>query len=40
MKPFRISQLEIQNIGSFGDLTLDFPKKPESVKGKAEIHIF
>jgi predicted ATP-binding protein involved in virulence len=39
MTPFRISKLEINNIGSFGNLVLDFPEKPDSMRDKAEIHI-
>jgi predicted ATP-binding protein involved in virulence len=39
MTPFRISKLEINNIGSFGNLVLDFPEKPASMRDKAEIHI-
>ena len=39
MKPFRISKLEINNIGPFGNLVLDFPEKPASARDKAEIHI-
>ena len=40
MTPFRISKLEINNIGPFGNITLDFPEKPVDAVGKAEIHIF
>jgi predicted ATP-binding protein involved in virulence len=39
MTPFRISKLEINNIGAFGNLVLDFPEKPASMRDKAEIHI-
>ncbi|WP_373551973.1 AAA family ATPase [Haliscomenobacter sp.] len=35
---FRISELKIYNIGSFGRLTLEF-KRPKELKNKAEIHI-
>lgn len=35
----RITQLEMQQIGPFGDLTLEFPEKPEGMEDKAEIHI-
>lgn len=38
-KPFRITRLEIANIGPFGQLGLDFPEKPAGMEGKAEIHI-
>jgi predicted ATP-binding protein involved in virulence len=36
---FRISKLKINNIGVFGDLTLDFLEKPPAADKKAEIHI-
>jgi predicted ATP-binding protein involved in virulence len=39
MIPFRISKLEVNNIGPFGHLVLDFPPKPEAIHDKAEIHI-
>ena len=39
MAPIRITQLEIHQIGPFGDLTLDFPPKPAGMEDKAEIHI-
>lgn len=39
MIPFRISKLEINNIGPFGNIILDFPEKPEGMSDKAEIHI-
>ena len=39
MIPFRISKLEINNIGPFGNIILDFPKKPEGMSTKSEIHI-
>ena len=39
MTPFRISKLEINNIGPFGNLVLDFPEKPVAMSDKAEIHI-
>ena len=39
MTPFRISKLEINNIGPFGNLVLDFPEKPVAMRDKAEIHI-
>ncbi len=39
MTPFRISKLEINNIGPFGNLVLDFPQKPEALHDKAEVHI-
>lgn len=35
----RITKLEMQQIGPFGDLTLEFPEKPEGMEDKAEIHI-
>lgn len=35
----RITQLELQQIGPFGDLTLNFPEKPAGMEDKAEIHI-
>lgn len=39
MTPFRISKLEIHNIGPFGAISLDFPEKPKAMSSKAEIHI-
>lgn len=39
MKSFRITKLEIKNIGPFGHITLEFPEKPFGMEGKAEIHI-
>jgi predicted ATP-binding protein involved in virulence len=39
MTPFRISKLEINNIGSFGNMVLAFPEKPKNLHDKAEIHI-
>ena len=39
MTPFRISKLDINNIGPFGNLVLDFPEKPVAMRDKAEIHI-
>lgn len=39
MKNFRISSLEIHEIGPFGNLTIHFPEKPEGFSDKAEIHI-
>jgi len=39
MKPFRITRLEIENIGPFGQLAMDFPEKPFGMEGKAEVHI-
>lgn len=39
MSMLRITQLEMQQIGPFGDLTLEFPEKPEGMEDKAEIHI-
>ncbi len=38
-QPFRITHLEIQNIGPFGHLSLEFPEKPHGITGKAEVHI-
>ena len=38
MSMFRISELKIYNIGSFGRLTLEF-ERPKGLKDKAEIHI-
>lgn len=35
----RITKLEMQQIGPFGDLTLEFPEKPKGMEDKAEIHI-
>lgn len=39
MQPMRIAKLEIDNIGPFEDLTLEFPNKPAGTERKAEIHI-
>jgi energy-coupling factor transporter ATP-binding protein EcfA2 len=39
MSMLRITQLELQQIGPFGDLTLNFPEKPAGMEAKAEIHI-
>ncbi|MEO6038018.1 MAG: AAA family ATPase [Saprospiraceae bacterium] len=39
MEPFRITRLEMQDIGPFGRLVLDFPEKPVGSVDKAEIHI-
>lgn len=39
MSMLRITQLELQQIGPFGDLTLEFPEKPIGMEDKAEIHI-
>lgn len=39
MSMLRITQLELQQIGPFGDLTLNFPEKPAGMEDKAEIHI-
>lgn len=39
MTPFRITSLEIHQVGPFGDLTLHFPEKPRDIGQKAEIHI-
>ena len=39
MENFRISGLEIENIGPFGHLKLDFPEKPAGSSDRAEIHI-
>lgn len=39
MSMLRITQLEMQQIGPFGDLTLEFPEKPDGMEDKAEIHI-
>ncbi|MDX2070473.1 MAG: AAA family ATPase [Haliscomenobacter sp.] len=39
MPILRINQLELQQIGPFGDLTLNFPEKPAGMEDKAEIHI-
>jgi predicted ATP-binding protein involved in virulence len=39
MENFRIQQLEINHIGPFGELVLDFPEKPANAARKAEIHI-
>lgn len=39
MKPFRITRLEVHQVGPFGDLILDFPEKPRDIGQKAEVHI-
>jgi predicted ATP-binding protein involved in virulence len=39
MTPFRISKLEVNEIGPFGNLILDFPEKSDTAQNKAEIHI-
>ncbi|MFN0213127.1 MAG: AAA family ATPase [Saprospiraceae bacterium] len=39
MELFRITKLEMENIGPFGRLAMDFPEKPTGMKEKAEIHI-
>lgn len=39
MEKIRISKLEIQQVGPFGELLLEFPEKPNDLAGKAEIHI-
>jgi predicted ATP-binding protein involved in virulence len=39
MKPFRITKLDINNIGPFGNFSMVFPEKPKSIGDKAEIHI-
>lgn len=39
MKALRITQLDLRQIGPFGDLTLHFPEKPSGMEDKAEIHI-
>ncbi len=39
MDDFRISRLEINNIGPFGHLVMDFPEKPAGMDDRAEIHI-
>lgn len=39
MSMLRITQLEMHQIGPFGDLTLEFPPKPDGMEDKAEIHI-
>ena len=39
MDNFRISKLEVNNIGPFGHLELDFPEKPAGMSDRAEIHI-
>lgn len=36
---FRITSLEMEGIGPFGQFALDFPEKPEGLADKAEIHI-
>jgi predicted ATP-binding protein involved in virulence len=40
MSQIRICQLDIHNIGAFGDFRMTFPEKPAHLKDKAEIHIF
>lgn len=35
MSMLRITQLEMQQIGPFGDLTLEFPEKPKGMEDKA-----
>ncbi len=40
MEPFRIISLKVKDIGPFGNLDLTFMPKPDSAKGKAEVHIF
>lgn len=39
MENFRISRLEVNNIGPFGHLVMDFPEKPAGMDDRAEIHI-
>lgn len=39
MEKFRISGVEIHDIGPFGALKIDFPEKPAGFSDKAEIHI-
>ena len=39
MENFRISSLEINEIGPFGSLKLNFPEKPPGFSDRAEIHI-
>ncbi|MBP6826998.1 MAG: AAA family ATPase [Saprospiraceae bacterium] len=39
MDHFRISRLEVNNIGPFGHLELDFPEKPAGMTDRAEIHV-
>lgn len=39
MDNFRISRLEVNNIGPFGHLMMDFPEKPAGMSDRAEIHI-
>jgi predicted ATP-binding protein involved in virulence len=39
MKPFRITKLDINNIGPFGNFSMVFPEKPKGMDEKAEIHI-
>ncbi|AEE49401.1 AAA family ATPase [Haliscomenobacter hydrossis] len=39
MSILRITELEMHQIGPFGDLTLTFPEKPAGMEDKAEIHI-
>lgn len=39
MDNFRISRLEINQIGPFGHLTVDFPEKPTGMADRAEVHI-
>jgi hypothetical protein len=36
MDNFRISRLEINEIGPFGHLMIDFPEKPEGMADRAE----
>ncbi|MBK7937435.1 MAG: AAA family ATPase [Lewinellaceae bacterium] len=39
MDHFRISRLEVNNIGPFGHLEMDFPEKPADLTDRAEVHI-
>lgn len=39
MSNIRITELEMHQIGPFGDLKLRFPEKPAGMEDKAEIHI-
>lgn len=39
MDNFRISRLEVNNIGPFGHMVVDFPEKPADMDHCAEIHI-
>ncbi len=39
MNNFRISRLEVNNIGPFGHLVMDFREKPAGMDDRAEIHI-